>query len=142
MAVLHTGGLVVVALDLQGMTEYARINPRLRVLDTLYGLLVESDLIETEVTERCEIEFSLSSRNLQIILSARTSDDEQFCSDRSLAIAELIDNPERLMSYYPESFQFAAAAIAGFSDDASRLMVHSCALICAVAFSLLGSMFY
>lgn len=138
---IYAGGLVVVALDLLGMTEYARINPRLRVLDTLYGLLVESDVIATEVTERCEIEFSLSSRNLQIILSARTSNDEEFCSDTSSAIADIIDNPQRLTSFFPESFQFAAAAVTGLSG-ASRLMIHSSLFLCTIVLSTVGLMFY
>ena len=93
------------------MREYAEINPRLRTLDSLYELLVESEIIPRQITERCNVEFTLTSRNLQIVLSAKTSDDEEFCNDQSTRIAELVDNPNELVKFAPDAFQFATAAV-------------------------------
>ena len=109
---VFVGGLVTVALELRGMTEYVKINPEVRVLDTVYAFLVESEIIPDEVVSRCEIEFSTYS-NLEIALLARTSDDQEFCNDISVKIAEFIDNPQELTTYVPESFQFATAAVGG-----------------------------
>lgn len=100
------------ALEFRGMTEYVRINPEVRVLDVLYAFLVESEIIPDEVVSRCEIEFSVYS-NLEIALLARTSDDQEFCNDVSVTIAEFIDNPQDLTTYMPDSFQFATAAVGG-----------------------------
>ena len=116
--ILPTGGSVNVAIDFLGMREYARINPQLRNLDTLYELLVESEIIPSEVASRCNIEFSLANRNLEIILQAVTSDDQEFCSDLSTRVAEIIDNPQD-REFVLDSFQFATAAVssAPVSDD-------------------------
>lgn len=137
---------MLVAVDFLGMREYARINPQLKNLDTLYALLVESDIIPMEVTQRCEIEFSLTSRNLQVVLTAKTSSDQQFCSDTSASIAEVIDNPRVLTSYIPDAFQFATAAVAGSSlfevpaaaaATAAGTIIQSYLIICATILSTL-----
>ena len=139
----------MVALEQRGMREYAKINPKLRVLDALYGLLVESEIIPTEVTERCSIEFSINARNLQIILTARTDADQEFCSETSVAIADIIDHPEMLQTYVPDSFQFATAAVSGVierpDDDsgANRLGIHSYSLfICTLFLSTLALLYF
>lgn len=127
------------ALEFRGMMEYVRINPQVRVLDVLYAFLVESEIIPDEVVERCEIEFSTYS-NLEIALLARTSDDQEFCNDISATIAELIDNPQELTSYVPDSFQFATAAVGGLPVAGSgsvRVAVHSLLIFCAVIASSL-----
>lgn len=109
---MSTGGIVNVAIDFLGMREYVRINPQLRNLDTLYELLVESGIIPSEVASRCNIEFSLAYRNLEIILQAVTSEDQEFCSDLSTRVAEVIDDPQG-QEYVLDSFQFATAAVSG-----------------------------
>lgn len=127
------------ALEFRGMMEYVRINPQVRVLDVLYAFLVESGIIPDEVVERCEIEFSTFS-NLEIALLARTSDDQEFCNAISATIAEVIDNPQELTSYVPDSFQFATAAVGGLpvADSGSvRVAVHSFLIFCAVVASSL-----
>ena len=48
------GGIVIVAIELSGLREYVRINPQVRNLDTLYTFLVESEIIPSELNERCE----------------------------------------------------------------------------------------
>ena len=111
------------ALDLLGLREYVTLNPDVRKLDTLYGLLVESEVIPDELRERCDIDFSLTSRNLQIVLSARTSSDEGFCSTTSERVAEVIDDPQKITTYMPDSFQFATAAVAGPYIPASEVPV-------------------
>ncbi len=137
------------ALDLFGLEEYAKINPGLRNLDTLYAFLVESDVIPQEVLDRCEIDFSLTSRNLQIVLSARTGEDEEFCSTTSMRVAEVIDNPNTITTYVPDSFQFATAAVAGpyvpgsdsSGSDSSAMGValHSSLFISALVFSSISA---
>lgn len=125
------------------MREYARINPQVRKLDTLYAFLVESEIIPSEVVARCEFGFSLTHRNLEISLLARTSDDQEFCSITSAKIAEVIDNPEQLTSYTPDSFQFATAAVGGVSvaepgaagGGAVRVAVHSIIILSAIIMS-------
>lgn len=139
------GGVVLVALDFRGMREYVRINPRAKTLDALYEFLVESEIIPTEVTERCNIEFSLKDRNLEIALSARTSEDEEFCGEVSNTVAEVIDDPQQLSSFYPDSLQFATAAVAGapVEETASHtpnLIMNTYLVICAVALSALGAL--
>lgn len=104
--------MVIIAFDLLGMREYSRINPRLRTLDSLYELLAESDIIPDEVTEHCDVELSLASRTLQIVLSAKTESDQEFCQEESIKIASFIDDPrEATLRYTPDSMQFATAAV-------------------------------
>ncbi len=124
MPCLHfSGGLVIVALELRGLREYVRINPEVRNLDALYTFLVESEIIPSQVIERCEIGFTFTSRNLEIALQARTADDEEFCSDASSKMADLIDNPQQLTTYTPDSFQFATAAVGGPPVNAGAVQV-------------------
>ena len=107
------GGIIFIAIDLQGLREYVQINPRLRPLDSLYQVLVESDIIEREVTQRCEVEFSLTHRNLQIVLSAKTSGDQEFCSNVASTVTSVISNPAQRLGFTPDALQFATAAVVG-----------------------------
>ena len=137
------GGIVYIALDLFGLREYVKLNPDVRNLDILYTLLVESEVIPEELIDRCEIEFSLTSRNLQVVLSSRTSDDEEFCSIASERVAEVIDNPQQIIHYLPDSLQFATAAVAGPFVPASAMGValHSSLMICALVLSTIIALF-
>ena len=131
------------ALDLHGLREYVKINPDLRNLDTLYAFLVESEIIQKAMTKRCDFDFSLTSRNLQIVLSARASEDEEFCSTASEMVAEVINNPQRLTTYAPDLLQFATAAVAGpympdsvVAASAMSVALHSSLLIFALVWSV------
>ena len=142
--ILHfLGGIIFVALDLFGLREYVSINPDVRNLDSLYALLVESEVIPDELRDRCDIDFSLTSRNLQIVLSARTSDDEEFCSTTSERVADVIDNPQRITTYVPDSFQLATAAVAGpyVPGSAMGVALHSSLLICSLVLSIISIIF-
>jgi hypothetical protein len=146
MSVSCIGGLVTVALEFRGLIEYARINPEVRVLDTFYAFLVESEIIPEEVLMRCEIEFSTFT-NLEIALLAKTSADQEFCNKLSTTIAEFIDNPQMLTSYLPDSLQFATAAVGGppVAENSEQrgsagLVMHSSFLILCSA--LASSLFY
>lgn len=107
-----TGGIILVAIDLRGMREYIKINPLARDFDSIYELLVESDIFSSETTERCDVEFTMAKRNLQMILSAKTPGDEEFCSSESVRIATVLDNPKQFITFLPDVMQFASAAIA------------------------------
>ena len=129
------------ALDMLGLKEYATINPELRNLDSLYEILLDSEIIPKNVSRRCDIDFLLVSQNLQITFSARTSNDQEFCSKTSERVAEFIDNPRRITTYVPESFQFATAAVAGPyvpSSSAMGVAVHTFLLICALVMSVIS----
>ena len=135
------------AIELSGLREYVRINPHVRNLDTLYAFLVESDIIPSELNERCELGFSMHSRNVEITLQARTEGDQQFCSETSEEIAELIENPRKLLAstILPDSFQFATAAVSGSGSSAEtpaqlagavRVTAHTFLILCAILASL------
>ncbi len=83
---------------------------------------MESNIVPQEITQRCDIDFSLVSRTLQIILSPIT-DDEDFCSEQSEVIASIIDDPQQAeISYYPDALQFATAAVAGSPVSGSFIL--------------------
>ena len=142
---------MIVAIELSGLREYVRINPQVRNLDTLYAFLVESEIIPSELNERCELGFSMHSRNVEITLQARTEGDEQFCSETSEEIAELIENSRKLLAstILPDSFQFATAAVSGTGSNAEmpaqlagaiRVTAHSSLILCAILVSIFALM--
>jgi hypothetical protein len=102
-------------LDLVGLGEYVRLNPSIRMLDDFIELLVDSDFISDDITERCELEASLTvSGNIQLTLSPTGSDDDEFCNAASKLIAAAINDlsmvPQSVQ--VPEVLQFASAALA------------------------------
>ena len=111
------GGIVFIAMNLAGLREYVRINPSVRTLDDFIELLVDSDFISDEITERCELEGSLTvSGNIQITLTARSDDeaDVEFCNAASEKIAAAINDLSLVpqSAQVPEVLQFASAALA------------------------------
>ena len=116
---LPAGGVIFVAMDLTGLREYVRINPSVRTLDDFIEVLVDSDFIDDEITEKCELEASLTmTGNIQITLSARTDDDDgadaRFCNAASETIAATINDLSLVpqSAQVPEVLQFASAALA------------------------------
>ncbi len=103
-------------MDLVGLGEYVRLNPSIRMLDDFIELLVDSDFISGAITERCELEASLTvSGNIQLTLSPRSNDDNaEFCNAASKLIAAAINDlsmvPQSVQ--VPEVLQFASAALA------------------------------
>ena len=114
----HTGGIVFVAIDFAGLRDYVRINPRVRTLDAFAEVLINSGFINAEVTERCELEVSLTrTGNIQISLSARNDVDSAFCNNASERLASAINDPSSVsgdpqFAQVPEILQFASAAVA------------------------------
>lgn len=110
------GGIVFIAMDLTGLSEYVRLNPSIRTLDNFIELLVDSDFISDDITEKCELEASLTvSGNIQLALSSRSNDDDaEFCNAASELIAAAINDlsmvPQSVQ--VPEVLQFASAALA------------------------------
>lgn len=104
-------------MDLAGLSEYVRLNPSIRTLDDFIELLVDSDFISDEITEKCELEASLTvSGNIQITLSARSDDedDTKFCNAASELIAAAVNDLSLVpqSAQVPEVLQFASAALA------------------------------
>ena len=104
-------------MDLAGLSEYVRLNPSIRTLDDFIELLVDSNFISDEITEKCELEASLTvSGNIQITLSARSDDqdDTKFCNAASELIAAAINDLSSVpqSAQVPEVLQFASAALA------------------------------
>ena len=100
-----------------GLREYVRINPSVRTLDDFTELLVDSGFISDDITERCELEASLTvSGNIQLVLSPRSDDedDAEFCNAASERIAATINNLSLVpqSAQVPEVLQFASAALA------------------------------
>ncbi len=93
------------------MSDYIRINPRLRTLDALIETLVRDGFIPAEVTARCELEAQVTSTGIiEISLSARDEDaDSEFCNLQSQQVADAIDSPTVAI---PDVLQFAGAAVA------------------------------
>ena len=105
-------------MDLVGLSEYVRLNPSIRTLDDFIELLVDSDFISDEITEKCELEGSLTvSGNIQLTLSARSDDDDgnaEYCNAASKLIAAAINDLSLVpqAAQVPEVLQFASAALA------------------------------
>ena len=104
-------------MDLAGLSEYVRLNPSIRTLDDFIELLVDSDFISDEITEKCELEASLTvSGNIQITLSARSDDedDTKFCNAASELKAAAVNDLSLVpqSAQVPEVLQFASAALA------------------------------
>ena len=57
------------------------------------------------------MEITLTQRNLEVVLSAETPDDVDFCSNESERIAEVFNNPNNYIAYLPDVLQFSSAAI-------------------------------
>ena len=110
---IHAGGIIFVAIDFRGLGEYVKLNPRIRTIDDFSAVLFESGFISEETTSRCELDVSFTpSENLQIILEARTPEDEMFCGDESDRIARWINNPDVAADVLPpQVLQFAGAAV-------------------------------
>ena len=80
--------------------------------DSVYEHLVESDVFSRDATIRCNVEFTIVNRNIQLMLSAKTSGDEEFCRDEGIRIAEVLNNPKAHVIFLPDVMQFASAAVA------------------------------
>ena len=106
------GGLVIIVIDISGLREYIKINPVVSDFGSVYEHLVESDVLSRDATIRCEVEFTIVNRNIQLILSAKTSGDEEFCQDEGIRIAAVLNNPKAHVIFLPEVMQFASAAVA------------------------------
>ena len=89
-----------------------RINPRIRTVDALIEVLIESGFISEAVTNRCIVEGQLTDvGNLEIALSARDEDqDSEFCNEQSDIIRDNINDPSSAEIPPPELLQFASAA--------------------------------
>lgn len=100
-------------MDLTGLRDYIRINPRTRTLDDFTDILVESGFIKKSINERCDLEGTLTkSGDIQLLLSAKVVEDSKFCNDASKRIAAAInDQSSAFDSSKPELLQFAAAAV-------------------------------
>ena len=111
------GGIVFVAIDRAGLSNYVRINPRVRTLDAFAEILVDSGFINDETTERCELELSLTrTGNIQITLSAEDEEGAAFCNEASERLAAAINDPSSVsadprFAQIPEILQFASAAV-------------------------------
>ena len=115
-------------MDLAGLSEYVRLNPSIRTLDDFIELLVDSDFVSDEITEKCELEASLTvSGNIQIVLSARSDDDDdgKFCNAASEFIATAINDLSLVpqSAHVPEVLQFASAALAAPINTATTNVV-------------------
>ena len=116
------GGAVLIAVDYAGLRDYTRINPSVRTLDDFIEILVESGFISDEVTDRCELEATLTTtRNFQITLSANNNDDAAYCSATADSLAKAINDPssisdDSLFVQVPEVLQFASAAITASNE--------------------------
>ena len=113
-------------MDFAGLHDYIRINPTLRTLDDFIEILVDSGFIDDEVTDRCELEGSLTtSRNIQITLSAEDDEDTKFCNDASQEIAAAINDLSSVSATtrIPEVLQFASAAVAAPNIAAAAIVV-------------------
>ena len=106
-----------VAIDRAGLSDYVRINPRVRTLDAFAEVLVDSGFINSEITDRCELELSLTrTGNIQITLSAEDDEDSAFCNEASERLAAAINDPSSVsndprFAQIPEILQFASAAV-------------------------------
>lgn len=113
-------------MDFAGLHDYVRINPTLRTLDDFVETLVDSGFIDEEVTDRCELEGSLTtSRNIQITLSAEDDEDTKFCNNASQEIAAAINNLSSVSAAtrIPEVLQFASAAVAAPNTATAAIVV-------------------
>ena len=125
-SLIVTGGAVFIAVDFAGLQEYIRITDTVRTLDDFIEILVDSGIISDEVTERCQLEATLTTtRNIQITLSAQDGEDPSFCSQASERLAAAINDPssvseESLFVQVPEVLQFASAAIAATNELTSN----------------------
>ena len=123
-----SGGIIFIAVDFVGLRDYIRINPTLRTLNDFIEILIDSGFIDDEVTDRCELEGSLTtSRNIQITLSAEDDEDTKFCNDASQEIAAAINNLSSVSATtrIPEVLQFASAAIAAPNTAAAAIRENS-----------------
>ena len=137
---LSLGGIVTIALDLTGLRDYIRISNRARTLDALTEILAESGFIKKTISERCEVESTLTrSGDVQLSLSAKAVEDSNFCNDASKRIAAAVNDPSSVSdSLKPEVLQFATAAVAAptatdiineVMDGVSRSMISPCVLL-------------
>ena len=106
-----------IAMDLVGLSEYVRLNPSIRTLDDVIEALIDSNFIGDDITDKCDLEASLTvSGNIQIALSVRSQDDDdaKFCNAASELIAAAINDPTLApqSAQVPEVLQFASAALA------------------------------
>jgi len=65
-----------------------------------------------ESTGRCDVKFTVVNRNIQLLLPAKSSDDEAFCRDEGIRIADVVNNPAAHLSFLPDVMQFASASVA------------------------------
>ena len=69
-------------------------------------------MFSRESAGRCAIKFTAINRNIQLLLTAKSSDDQSFCRDEGIRIADVLNNPSAHLSYLPEMMQFASASVA------------------------------
>ena len=61
MSLLPPGGGLVIAVDIQGLAQFADLNPDLDTLDEILEELVRAAIILQTIAQRCEIEASVTS---------------------------------------------------------------------------------
>lgn len=122
------GGVVLVAVNFDGLRDYIRINPRVRTVDDFIDDLVDSGFISEEIVDRCDVEASLTAtRNIQITLSADDDDDSAFCNRASERLAAAINDLSSITEdsdfiQVPEILQFASAAVAAQKTTVSGVV--------------------
>ena len=83
---------------------------------------MESEVFSRESAGRCAIKFTVINRNIQLLLTAKSSDDQSFCWDEGIRIADVLNNPSAHLSYLPEMMQFASASVASASVASGELV--------------------
>ena len=121
MSIPITGAVVSVAVDNDGLGDYADINPSVDTLDKFMEKLVRNNVVPRNVSNHCEIQASITaSKNIEIALSARNRTHAQYCHEQGQELANRInrnmtrsmgnDDDESVEIELPPELEFAAAA--------------------------------
>ena len=114
--------MVSVAVDRDGLGDYAELDPSVDTLDEFMEKLVRNNVIPRNVSDRCEIQASTTaSRNMEVAFSARNRTHAQYCHEQGQDMANRINrNMTRPMQggnedesaaiELPPEIEFAAAA--------------------------------
>ena len=98
-------------MDSDDLEEYAELDPSVDTLDEFTEKLVRSNVIRRNVSDRCEVHVSTTtSRNLEIVLSARNNSLARFCHEQGQELANRINGTGGMAQDLPPELGFAAAA--------------------------------
>ena len=121
---MNIGGVVNVAVDSDGLGEYAELDPSVDTMDEFTEKLVRNNVIKPNVTDRCEVHASTTaSKNIEVAFSARNSSAARYCHEMGQDLANRINRnmtrPRGMMGMMgsgdeeadlPPELEFAAAA--------------------------------